>query len=142
MKICTYCKEEKSFDQFRFRNKAKNQYVSWCKLCFSNYEKEKWKTSEYRRQNNKNHNLERRKHKKQMVKDHLKNCACVVCGNKDFRVLEFDHINRKNKKYNISDMAGAGLGWKTILNEIKKCQVLCANCHRIKTYENKDWIKA
>jgi 5-methylcytosine-specific restriction endonuclease McrA len=62
-------------------------------------------------------------------------CGCVKCGNKDPRVLDFDHINGKDKIDVISRMAGQTVRMENLKKEIRKCQVLCANCHRIKTFE-------
>lgn len=58
--------------------------------------------------------------------------GCVDCGEKNHIVLDFDHL--KNKKYNISRMIHDGFSWKAILKEIEKCEVVCANCHRIRTH--------
>lgn len=59
--------------------------------------------------------------------------GCVDCGINNHIVLDFDHIN--DKKYNVSQMVHDGFSWKAILKEIAKCQVVCANCHRLRTYE-------
>ncbi len=59
--------------------------------------------------------------------------GCADCGTKDPRVLDFDHTGKHQKQYNISDMVRTYLGKETILKEIKKCEIRCANCHRIKT---------
>jgi phenylalanyl-tRNA synthetase alpha subunit len=40
----------------------------------------------------------------------------------------------KNKKYNVSRMIHDGFSWKAIKKEIEKCEVVCANCHRVRTY--------
>ena len=66
------------------------------------------------------------------TKDYLKEHPCVDCGNKDVRVLEFDHV-RGTKKASISLMIQQGLGLATIDKEILKCDIRCCNCHRIKT---------
>jgi L-lysine 2,3-aminomutase len=58
--------------------------------------------------------------------------GCVDCGEKNPIVLDFDHLN--DKKYNISRMIHDGFSWKAILKEIKKCEVVCANCHRLRTH--------
>jgi hypothetical protein len=58
--------------------------------------------------------------------------GCADCGNKNPIVLDFDHL--KDKKYNISRMIHDGFSWKAILKEIEKCEVVCANCHRIRTH--------
>jgi hypothetical protein len=55
---------------------------------------------------------------------------CIDCGEIDPLVLEFDHLGDKN--FNIAH----GLrdrNWQTVLDEIAKCDVVCANCHRRRT---------
>ena len=66
--------------------------------------------------------------------------GCLDCGEKNHIVLDFDHLT--NKKYNISRMIHDGFSWAAIKKEIAKCEVVCANCHRIRTHnrfvQNKD----
>jgi len=55
---------------------------------------------------------------------------CVDCGETDPIVLEFDHL--RDKKFGIA----AGIrsrNWNDVLDEIAKCEVVCANCHRRRT---------
>ena len=64
-----------------------------------------------------------------------------MCGFKKYpQALDLDHINKNIKVDNVSRMIGNSISWKKIKEEIRKCIVLCANCHRIKTYNNKDWL--
>jgi len=55
------------------------------------------------------------------------------CNNSDYRVLEFDHVNGK-KINNVSTMVSCGWSLDSIKNEINKCEIVCANCHRIRTF--------
>ncbi len=66
--------------------------------------------------------------------DYLRQHPCVDCGQTDIRVLEFDHVERSTKRLAVTAMVGRR-NWPTILSEIEKCEVRCANCHRIKTVE-------
>jgi hypothetical protein len=59
----------------------------------------------------------------------LKTKSCFDCWTKDFRVIEFDHL--RDKKYNISDKKSSRLS--SLMEEINKCDVVCCNCHRIRT---------
>ncbi len=73
------------------------------------------------------------------------------CGINDIRVLDIDHINGDGKKYNINgkrgiraEFSGGMTGFACWVKQNprdakKRFQVLCANCHRIKTYENKEY---
>jgi hypothetical protein len=47
-------------------------------------------------------------------------------------MLDFDHL--RDKKYNVSRMIHDGFSWKAIQKEIEKCEVVCANCHRLRTH--------
>jgi hypothetical protein len=57
--------------------------------------------------------------------------GCQVCQNRDWRVLDFHHRNRKGKKANVSDLCNSG--WATFFREVAKCIVLCRNCHGRRT---------
>jgi hypothetical protein len=61
---------------------------------------------------------------------------CHDCNTKDARVLEFDHRPGSEKKFNVAKaISGSTRSWKTIKKEIDKCDIVCANCHRIRTME-------
>lgn len=64
-----------------------------------------------------------------------KKFQCEQCGEDDFRVLDFDHKDRKEKSFNISESLRRGYSVDRILAEAAKCRVLCCKCHRIKTFE-------
>ena len=67
------------------------------------------------------------------IKDYLKDKCCVDCGNTNPIVLEFDHIIGVKRK-NVSEMITQAYSLKTIKEEISKCEIRCANCHRIVTH--------
>lgn len=71
--------------------------------------------------------------------EYLLQKACVDCGEKDPIVLEFDHLDRKNKTRQISRFLSGHYSWKKIKVEIEKCEIRCANCHRRKTYSQLKW---
>lgn|SRR3989304_4133342 len=66
-----------------------------------------------------------------------KSGQCVDCGNKDIRVLDFDHLPEFTKSRNVSTGARRSWSIKRLDDEISKCQIRCANCHRIKTWDRK-----
>ena len=63
---------------------------------------------------------------------------CVDCGEEDPLVLEFDHL--RDKEFTISQ-ALYDRGWGSIYEEIAKCDVVCANCHRRRTAHRRRSIK-
>jgi DNA replicative helicase MCM subunit Mcm2 (Cdc46/Mcm family) len=63
--------------------------------------------------------------KKELVD--LKGGSCEICGyNKSLRALEFHHINPKDKDFNLSGMVRLT---EEIKKELKKCMLVCSNCH-------------
>ena len=77
--------------------------------------------------------------KKEYVDNIKRECGCSVCGYKTddfFRFLEFDHIDPKNKIAAIATMVkDYGYTLEDIIEEIKKCRVVCRHCHKIHTYK-------
>lgn len=65
---------------------------------------------------------------------------CVDCGEDDPVVLEFDHV-RGDKAGSISLMIHNGVSLETLIIEINKCQVRCANCHRRKTARDRGYFR-
>ena len=59
---------------------------------------------------------------------------CVDCGEKDPIVLEFDHLIPNSKFKTVAKMMSGHYSWASVLKEIGKCEIRCANCHRRKTY--------
>lgn len=63
--------------------------------------------------------------------------GCVDCKNNDYRVLDYDHLPEFEKVIEISLAARNCWSLKRLDEEIAKCVLRCANCHRIKTWERK-----
>lgn len=63
------------------------------------------------------------------VREYLQTHPCVDCGEDDWIVLDFDHV-RGVKYKEISILVGHGYSLPTVVAEIAKCEVRCANCHR------------
>lgn len=55
---------------------------------------------------------------------------CVDCGESDLRVLDLDHRVGVEKRFGIGQMLTGGWNWEAIAQEMEKCDVRCANCHR------------
>lgn len=73
------------------------------------------------------------------IEDFKRNSSCSDCGIKGNlypQILDFHHT-KGNKKFNISEHSKSTLSIKKIQEEIKKCDVVCANCHRIRTIYKK-----
>lgn len=59
--------------------------------------------------------------------------GCIDCGYAEHaQALQFDHIS-DNKKASVSNLIRSDYAWSTILEEINKCEIRCANCHAVMT---------
>lgn len=62
----------------------------------------------------------------------MKNKPCMDCGNSyPSECMDFDHV-RGEKVNSISNLIALA-SWQDVLDEIAKCELVCANCHRIRT---------
>lgn len=128
MKKCTKCLLEKNESEFSTNKQKKDGLNYKCKECQKEYFKEHYtKNKQYyidKAAEQKKHNIEINK----KIKADAKKDGCVFCGENHPAVLDFHHIN-KNSKY--KDIAKMRENPPTQLKkEIKKCIVLCSNCHR------------
>jgi hypothetical protein len=68
---------------------------------------------------------------------------CADCGISHPAVLQFHHRNKAEKKMAVSALVSRASSLKQITNEIKKCDMLCANCHAKRhwreTHETDRW---
>lgn len=81
----------------------------------------------------------RRKLRREFLAAYKLERGCAVCGyNEHHAALDFDHTQPELKTKNFQHFLHDGRLEKVIF-ELSTCQVLCANHHRIKTYNNKDW---
>ena len=115
-KKCSYCKIIKDKHCFYIVNGSRDgiRLHSQCKNCEKNIEKEL-----------KNKLFE------------LLGKECSSCGIKDLRVLEINHINHKikDKRLLTRKITKASRRTRIYLKEINNIELLCANCHRIRTWE-------
>jgi hypothetical protein len=76
------------------------------------------------------------------VLEYLDGKSCVDCGFDNILALEFDHV-RGEKRFNVGTAVSSSTrSWKTIKLEIDKCDIRCANCHRIRTLNENGCYKA
>jgi len=133
-KICIGCKKQKDVSEFPFQNTRLNIRHSKCKVCKKEYSRFHYITNKkYYLSKAKSFNKIYKEQFRTNMVEYLKTHPCVDCNEPDIRVLEFDHIDRKNKKYDVSRMIHHA--WSNVLKEIEKCEVRCANCHRKKTVD-------
>lgn len=132
MKTCGTCHIEKDLSLF---SKRGNIHQSKCKPCHSAYRKQHYN-------NNKQKYCDKAVRNKAKYRNEyyewLSTKSCMDCGNKDTRVLEQDHL--RNKEFNIAALVG-GRTLSSMMDELEKCETVCANCHRIRTMTRGNWEK-
>jgi hypothetical protein len=79
--------------------------------------------------------------KRALIQQYKLDKGCADCGyNKDARALEFDHVKNSGKHKSGKQRTVASLmysSWKRIIKEVGECEVVCCNCHAIRTLERK-----
>lgn len=65
--------------------------------------------------------------------------GCVDCGyNEHHAALEFDHLPGFTKTKTVASLMYSA--WDVIQAEIDKCEVVCSNCHSVRTYERRQQL--
>lgn len=136
MRKCTKCHQNKNENEFLVSKTGKQGHR--CKSCRAKYHLAWYhKTKHSRVELRKKYRLTSRRRLMKVVVDYLLKHPCVDCGEADIMVLDFDHLGNKTKA--VSAMLRDNGNKKRILEEIAKCEVRCANCHRRKTAERGNW---
>lgn len=139
MKICYSCKQEKEETEYYFKNKVKNIRHAYCKDCKKKYHKKHYENNvQYYVSKAKIRNARVNLETRLKIFEYLKSHPCVDCGESDVIVLEFDHVRGK-KRLAVSSLVN--YGWKTVHEEIQKCEVRCSNCHTRKTAKQLGYYK-
>lgn len=71
------------------------------------------------------------------LKQYKSDKKCIKCGFSHLAALDFHHRNPEDKHDQICVMARSGCSIERLQKEIDKCDILCANCHRILHYDEK-----
>lgn len=117
-KPCPACGEILPNSAFYLRKDGKR--VSYCKKCQSLYAKAR---------------DERYAKEVRTFLNQVKDQPCTDCGESHPPwAMDFDHRKEEKKLFNLSEAAARGLSMKKIRAEIEKCDVVCALCHRYRTF--------
>ena len=129
---CFTCKEYKSTDMFYSQRSSKTGFNSNCQNCVLQYNKVlRGKYPEQYKEHGRKNSQNRRKAHSIFLEEYKSNKPCIDCG-KMFPAccMDFDHILGE-KAFNISGNNTAGA--EILIKEIAKCELVCSNCHRIRT---------
>jgi hypothetical protein len=134
IRCCARCQIEKTLENFS--NKSAGRKNSYCKDCQSLYGKKHYAANSKKymaRAKNWNREYQR---KKKMVLWILKSGACVDCNRKFSPwCMDYDHLGNEEKTMNVGTLVALRIGIKRMFDEIEKCELTCARCHRKRTYK-------
>ena len=134
MKRCSSCKELIPFTHFKISARNKDGYQTDCISCRKEYNR-KWYLKNQQRLKSKaqSRNKEYYESNTDLINAH-KDVPCKDCNVKyNSWQMDFDHL--ENKSWDVSQMKHHSP--KTVLKEIQKCEVVCSNCHRNRTYNRR-----
>lgn len=139
-KKCNKCNEFKPLAEFNRNKTRKDGLHTYCKKC------NKEVSANYYKNNKEKHLKEVLKVSKKVRNENkkkyfeiLNSGECMDCGFSHPAALVFDHKSGVNKIAGIGRMVTTGYKWETILKEIDKCDLVCANCHAIRTAKQQNW---
>jgi hypothetical protein len=128
---CSKCKALKPPVEFAWHRKARGERDCYCRPCRAAYKRAHYLT--YRQRYIDQATARKSRlilQRTRFLIEYFRTHPCRDCGETDPVVLEFDHL--RDKQFDI----GAALwrrNWESILAEMEKCEVVCANCHRRRT---------
>lgn len=114
-KLCSSCKKEKEISNFYNQKNHKHNVMSMCKSCFNEYSIRRWIN-------------------RKIDVINYYGGKCLDCNLKltdsHYSVFEFHHKEKLDKEFNWTKLRLKSID--KIHAELNKCDLLCANCHRIR----------
>ena len=135
-KVCCISLIDKSIEEFSFKNKNKGTFQSQCKECKKVYHNNYYRNNKHVYAKAKAKQIAKGYNSDKQLRDFcnsFKANGCILCNEKHYAALDFHHINPLEKDRTIARATSR----KEIEKEVKKCVVLCSNCHR-KYHANDD----
>lgn len=126
--MCNSVKSAKDF------NKKGNGLQPYCKLCDRERSKKYYKeNSEKQKKQIYAARKRRGENVRQYIRELKESTPCADCGIRyPYYVMDFDH--QREKEFLVSRSVTCGKNLDAVKKEIEKCEIVCANCHRIRTH--------
>jgi hypothetical protein len=137
--VCSRCLTPKGVDEFATRKlRGKVHRSSYCKTCQAQFNRDYY-------QERRDDILKKARRQSREVREFVdqlkKNKLCVDCGiSYPTYVMDFDHREGTSKVESVSRLATMASKAR-ILEEVAKCDLVCSNCHRIRTHDRRVKIK-
>jgi hypothetical protein len=133
MKHCSRCKRWLPRTEYTVNAAKRDGLQNYCRECQRQYLREHYAAQhEYYLAKAKRSNRKLRVAQRRLL-ERMKSIPCLDCGGLfPPWVMDFDHV-RGIKLFNVS--RGTRLTEKVMLTEASKCEIVCSNCHRDRTYK-------
>ncbi len=139
MPICTKCLRNKK--SISFAKRPNGKATSYCRPCQRIYGHTYYSKNLKSENDRRYRNQKRIRGETQQFVQSLKASPCSDCGESHpYWAMDFDHRDPKEKKFSIGVATTVGVSRKRLLQEIEKCDLVCALCHRYRTYGQKRGI--
>src|SRR5262245_31410711 len=133
MKRCPRCGQERDLADFGLRKSGRTQ--TWCRACHREYQRRYYEEHQgYYAELQ----AQRVARNRRMLRE-AKSAPCADCGQTyPPYVMDFDHRPGEIKAFALANAAGqTRISAERLRAEIAKCDVVCANCHRIRTHHRR-----
>ena len=128
MKFCHCCKQSKLKSDFNKSSYKKDGLQTQCRECTRKSHNKAYAENKHGiREKRSLQNAKTSKYNRVFIQKYKKLCGCKLCGFKVPVALDFHHLDPNEKDMNVSDLVHFSI--KKLKEEIRKCIVLCANCH-------------
>jgi len=124
-KTCPHCKQEKNFSDFTKDKTKTHGYYPLCKICKREVARLRYSTADV---GNRRIKDKLRAQQRSTLIATKKSVGCQICKESESVCLDLHHLNPNEKDFGIAHYRNASID--KITDEMKKCIVLCANCHR------------
>lgn len=122
---CIVCKQDKNDDEYNWRNKASRLRKNYCRTCDREIKKRHY-------DNNRAKVIAQVRARSVAALERFQQwkitLSCSICSESDPCCLDFHHTDPTQKDFEIGTAAQSA-SWNTLMEEVKKCIVVCKNCH-------------
>ena len=120
-------------EDFNKNRARKDGLATMCRESWKKYYKEKYYNTDKEKARLRKNNDKRRNEIREFVISKKENNPCADCGIKyPHYVMDFDHL--RDKEFDIAHAMRSLISKDRIILEISKCELVCSNCHRERTY--------
>ncbi|MBL5840876.1 hypothetical protein I4U30_21560 [Enterobacter asburiae] len=128
MKHCPRCKQDKPFEMF-YKNKSKKDgYQGFCKECKKKIDNDQYANNPKRKMAINERSERIRTFHRLLMRRYKRMKGCLLCNEKEPVALDLHHLDPEQKDMSPAEMVS--FNSERFKAEIRKCVVLCANCHR------------